>query len=319
MDLLGIHHVTAITSDAQKCYDFYHSILGLKLVKKTVNQDAIDTYHLFFGDNEGAPGTEVTFFDFKDTPKNESGTNEIFAFSLRVPTDYSLYYFKQRFDEYNIRYDSVIKINNKHALPFYDFDDRLIYLISDEMNSGIPLGQPNPESPVESIHQILGLGPILLAVEHTLVTASVLTQILGMKRISEYPHTQSDDSVHVFTMGEGGNGGEVHVLKRSGSSLQGYGGTHHVAFRVSDELKLRESLNLLISGSIPNSGIVDRYYFKSLYFRDVSGILFELATDGPGFTTDESLDALGKSLSLPPFLENRRAEIEQILTPLQTK
>lgn len=319
MDLLGLHHVTAITSDAQKCYDFYHNVLGLKLVKKTVNQDAVDTYHLFFADNEGSPGTDVTFFDFKDAPKHVGGANDIFAFTLRVPTDYSLYYFKQRFDEMQIKYGTVIKLNGKHALPFYDFDDRLIYLISDELNTGIPLGKPNPDSPVESVHQILGLGPVLLAVENTLVTASVLTQILGMERIGEYEYKDSLDAVHVFTMGEGGNGGEVHLLKRAGHSQQGYGGVHHVAFRLSDELKLQAALNKLNTGNIPNSGLVDRFYFKSLYFRDISGILFELATDGPGFSSDEPVDALGERLSLPPFLEARRSEIESALKPIQTK
>ncbi|WP_414043140.1 ring-cleaving dioxygenase [Macrococcus sp. EM39E] len=318
MNLLGLHHVTAITSDAQKCYDFYHNVLGLKLVKKTVNQDSIDTYHLFFADNEGSPGTDVTFFDFNGAPKNISGTNEIYAFTLRVPTDYSLYYFKQRFDEMNVKYDGVMQLNGKHALPFYDFDERLIYLISDENNAGIPMGKPNPDSPIESIHQILGLGPIMLAVEHTLVTASVLTQVLGMERIGDYAHQQSLDKVHVFKMGDGGNGGEVHLLKRTGQSVQGYGGTHHVAFRVKDEIQLQKALNTLNEGNIPNSGLVDRYYFKSLYFRDISGILFEFATDGPGFASDEPLDALGERLSLPPFLEARRSEIENNLKPIKT-
>lgn len=319
MNLLGLHHVTAITSDAQKCYDFYHTVLGLKLVKKTVNQDAVEAYHLFFADNEGSPGTDVTFFDFKDAPQHVSGTDEIFAFSLRVPTDYSLYYFKQRFDEMNVKYDAVIQLNGKHALPFYDFDDRLIYLISDENNTGIPMGKPNPDSPVESIHQVLGLGPVLLAVEHTLVTASVLTQILGMERVGDYAHNQSLDKVHVFSMGDGGNGGEVHLMKRSGESRPGFGGTHHVAFRVSDEVQLQACLSTLKKGNVPNSGVIDRYYFKSLYFRDISGILFEIATDGPGFATDESFDTLGERLSLPPFLEERRNEIEAALQPLQTK
>ncbi|MGK0554049.1 ring-cleaving dioxygenase [Macrococcus capreoli] len=318
MELLGIHHVTAITSDAQKCYDFYHRVLGLKLVKKTVNQDAVDTYHLFFADNEGSPGTEITFFDFKDAPQNINGANEIFAFSLRVPTDYSLYYFKQRFDEMNVKYDAVIQINGKHALPFYDFDDRLIYLISDELNTGIPMGKPNANSPVDSVHQILGIGPVLLAVEHTLVTASVLTQVLNMERTGAYEHTHSLDTVHVFSMAEGGNGGEVHVLKQTGQSVQGIGGTHHVAFRISDEAKLQACLNTLNAGNIPNSGIVERFYFKSLYFRDISGILFEIATDGPGVTSDETLESLGERLSLPPFLEEQRATIEQQLKPLNT-
>lgn len=317
MELLGLHHVTAITSNAQQCYNFYHNILGLKLVKKTVNQDAIDTYHLFFADNEGTPGTDVTFFDFKNMENNKSGANEIYAFSLRVPTDYSLYYFKQRFDEYDVKYDAVIQLNGKHALPFYDFDGRLVYLISDELNKGIPLGSPNPDSPVDSIHQILGLGPVLLGVEHTLVTASVLTQILNMERISSYSHVASTEEVHVFSMGEGGNGGEVHLLKRAGHSTLGYGGTHHIAFRVSDEKALTLSLNRLKEAKVPNSGIVDRFYFKSLYFRDISGILFEIATDGPGFHTDEAIDKLGEQLSLPPFLEDKRTLIEQQLEPIK--
>ncbi|MCE4957008.1 VOC family protein [Macrococcoides caseolyticum] len=316
MNLLGLHHVTLMTSDIQKCYDFYHHTLGLKLVKKTVNMDAIDTYHLYFGDNVGQPGTNITFFEYKNVPAQVTGTNILFSFSLRVPTDYSLYYFKQRFDALNVKYDAVIQINGKHALPFYDFEDRLMYLISDELNKGIPLGQANPDSPVDSIHQILGLGPVMLAVEHTLVTASVLTQVLGMERTGSYEYTHSLDTVHVFKLGEGGNGGEVHLLKRIGESIQGPGGIHHVAFRVKDHEQLEYYLNHLNKGSIPNTGIMDQYYYKSLYFRDISGIRFEIATDIPGMTVDETIDDLGESLSLPPRLEEKRSEIEDNLKPL---
>ncbi|GGB06120.1 ring-cleaving dioxygenase [Macrococcus hajekii] len=315
MELLGIHHVSALTKDIQKCYDFYHHVLGMKLIKETVNQDDIASYHLYFGDKEGTPGTIITFFDFKSLTVQQKGTDSIYAYCLRVPTDRSLYAYKLRFDEYQVKYDAVIQINGRHALPFYDCDDRLVYLISDETNTGIQSGVPDEQSPVESIHQINGVGPVLLMINHTLVTASVLHQIMGLERQEEYSHHDSAEAVQVFSMAAGGNGGEVHLLQQSGvQAKQGAGGSHHIAFRVKN---IEQALERLKAAEIKNSGIIDRYYFKSLYFRDLSGVLFELATDLPGFTVDEEVDQLGFSLSLPPSLERQRVEIEDQLKPIK--
>ncbi|UTH12816.1 VOC family protein [Macrococcus equipercicus] len=279
MNLSGIHHVTVETADIERCHDFYHGILGMMLVKKPINFNNTTSHRLSFGDAKGSPGTLLNFISAEEQDYRE-GTNGIYAYSLRVPTDRSLYYFKLRFDEHSIKYDGVIQLNGRHALPFYDMDDRLVYLVSDENNIGIPYGTPHIDSPVDSIHQIVGLGPVLLRVEHTLPTASVLKQLLGMDRTTEYKHQSSAQLVQVFSMAEGGNGGEVHILQSSG--LTGQSGVHHAAFRAADEDTLKQVLTVLESANVPNSGIVDDNYFKSLYFNDLSGILFGIATDSPG-------------------------------------
>ncbi|TDM04219.1 VOC family protein [Macrococcus carouselicus] len=315
MELLGIHHVAAITTDIQKCYDFYHQILGMKLIKETVNQENTTSHQLYFGDREGSPGTVITFFESKKGRHHQKGTDAIFAYALRVPTDRSLYAYKLRFDDYQVRHDAVIQLHGKHALPFYDCDDRLVYLISDENNTGILSGIPDDLSPVESIHQINGVGPVLLNINHTLVTASVLHQIMGMARAGAYQHRESNEAVEVFKMAEGGNGGEVHLLQQNTPVAKiGAGGINHVAFRVKD---INAALEVLNKAEISHSGIIDRHYFKSLYFRDLSGVLFELATDEPGFTVDEPVDSLGSSFSIPQVLEYQRHEIQTHLKPIK--
>lgn len=309
MELLGIHHITAFTKDIQQCYDFYHHILGMRLVKQTVDQQNPAVPHLYFGDRTGQPGTVLSFVEgtFDD------GNDAIYAYCLRVPTDRSLYAYKLRFDDFNVKHDAVIQLNGRHALPFYDCDDRLVYLISDETNTGVLAGTPDDESPVASIHQIYGIGPVLLAVRHSLITASVLHQILQLERTGEYMHRASQEPVQVFSMATGGNGGEIHLLQQhTEQAVQA--GIHHAAFRVRD---LESGRQLLDKAEIQHSGMVDSHYFKSLYFRDLSGVLFELATDEPGLTVDEETDTLGQSLSLPDHLENRRQALTDQLKPIR--
>lgn len=309
MKLLGIHHITAYTKDIQQCYDFYHHILGMKLIKQTVDHQTPSVPHLYFGDKKGQPGTALSFVegDFKD------GNDDIFAYSLRVPTDRSLYAYKLRFDDYNVKHDAVIQLNGRHALPFYDCDNRLVYLVSDETNTGVLAGTPDDASPVESIHQIYGIGPVLITVQHSLIAASVLHQILKLERTGEYAHTASQEPVQVFTMATGGNGGEIHLLQQNTEKAE-HAGIHHAAFRIDD---IEAAEQMLDKAEIQHSGIVDSQYFKSLYFRDISGVLFELATDEPGFTVDEDIDALGQSLSLPEQLESRRQEITDRLKSIR--
>ncbi|TDM13267.1 VOC family protein [Macrococcus lamae] len=313
MNLSGIHHVTVKTTDMQKCYDFYHHILGMKLVKRTVSIDDTSAHHLYFGDGTGSPGTQLSFMATHASDYRQ-GTNDVFAYSLRVPTDQSLYYFKLRFDEFNVNYDSVIQLNGRHALPFYDMDDRLVYLVSDENNTGVKYGTADIKSTVDSIHQIVGLGPILLSVVHTLSTASVLNQVLNFDRTGEYSHVKSAQPVQVYSIAEGGNGGELHLMQSDG--LTGQSNVHHIALRADGENKINQLLTVLETGNIPNSGEIDQFYCKSLYFKDLSGVLFEIATDLPGLTVDESEENLGSTLSLPPSLNNERTAIEDNLTPI---
>ncbi|AVK86341.1 ring-cleaving dioxygenase [Lysinibacillus sp. B2A1] len=250
--LKGIHHVTAITSSAEENYKFFTFVLGMRLVKKTVNQDDIQTYHLFFADDKGSAGTDMTFFDFPNIPKGEHGTNEISKTSFRVPTDAALDYWLKRFDRLQVNHTGIKEQFGKKTLSFVDFDDQQYQLISDEHNKGVASGTPWQDGPIPLEYAITGLGP------------------------------------------------------------------HHAAFRVEDRAVLNEWTERFESFGFHTSGYVNRHFFESLYARVAPQILFELATDGPGFMGDEPYETLGEKLSLPPFLEPKRAQIEELVRPIDT-
>lgn len=321
MELKGIHHVSALTAKAPENYHFYTKALGLRLIKKTVNQDDISVYHLFYGDEIGNPGTELTFFEIPNAARTHEGTNSISELSLRVKDDRALEFWKKRFDDLNIEHGQMTERFGRMVLPFKDFEGQRLLLVSDENNQGVTGGKPWDKSPIPEEYGILGLGPVKLTVSDLGVTAGILTGILGFREKGKYPSAilgQSD--ILVYETGEGGNGGEVHMEERKDLPRErlGRGGVHHVAFRVSDEEEMKEWIKKVQAARIPNSGFVDRFYFRSLYFREPNGILFELATDGPGFDTDEEFEHLGESLALPPFLESKRSIIEAKLKPLDT-
>jgi glyoxalase family protein len=322
LTLKGLHHVSAITAKAPENFKFYTEVLGLRLIKKTVNQDDISVYHLFYGDELGNPGTELTFFELPNAGRNRDGNNSISALSLRVPDDKALSYWKQRFNDLNVEHDDIITRGVRKTLAFRDHEGQRFILVSDENNLGVAGGRPWAKSPVPSEYGITGLGPAHLTVEAAEHTAQVLEKVLGFRRKSTYPSlTPGQPDVIVFETGEGGSGAEVHLEERTDLPGQrlGRGGVHHVAFRVDNEEELKQWVEHIRSVQLPNSGFVDRFYFRSLYFREPNGILFELATDGPGFATDEPLEHLGESLALPPFLESKRAQIEAQLKPLDTR
>lgn len=313
-ELKGIHHITAITSSAEKIYEFFTYVLGLRLVKKTVNQDDIQTYHLFFTDDVGSPGTDMTFFDFPGIPKGVHGTDEISKTSFRVPDDKALEYWVKRFDRLNVRHDGIKEQFGKKVLPFVDFDDQQYQLISDENNEGVAAGIPWQKGPIPLEYAITGLGPVFVRVSQFNYLKAVLEQVYFMKEIAQ------EGSFHLFEMGEGGNGAQViveynTVLPRA---RQGYGTVHHAAFRVEDKREIEAWMKHYATFQVPNSGYVERYYFGSLYANIAPGILFELATDGPGFMEDEPYETLGEKLSLPPYFEHRREEIEKLVRPLDT-
>lgn len=321
MELLGIHHVSAITADAQKNYDFYTNVLGLRLVKKTVNQDDNDVYHLFYGDEIGRPGTDLTFFEIKQAGQTYEGTSSISGTSLRVPNDASLTYWKKRFTEYDVEHEQVSNQAGRKAISFRDPEGQRLHLVSDKNNSGVEGGTPWAQSPVPTKHGIIGLGPTKITVKNAEQTITVLRDVLGFEVKGSYPsQDERQNDILVFSTGAGGAGAEVHLEVQNDLTQEkaGRGSVHHVAFRVEDFEALREWRDLFERVRMPNSGIVDRFYFQSIYFRDGNGIMFELATDGPGFTTDEDSEHLGESLSLPPFLEKKREKIEKSLIPLQT-
>ncbi|RXK19221.1 VOC family protein [Macrococcus sp. DPC7161] len=282
MDLLGLHQITAITKDKTACIHFYRDILGMKFLTEIKDEQGIP--QIIFGDDIGQSGSIVSFKVY-NVPKKTPGTNEIFAYCLRVPTDRSLYEFKLRFDEFSVQYDNVIKINGHHALPFYDHENRLVYLISDENNSGIPLKMPVSDSPIEGIHQILGIGPVLLNIEHTLITGSLLTQVLGLSHIQEYEHASSNEPVIVYSIQNGGNGAEVHVLQQNKQSAKpGSDSIHHITFSILNLAELEKIQKQLSEVQIQHSGIVDRGYARTLHFKDISGIILEFSTIEPGIS-----------------------------------
>lgn len=312
--LRGLHHVTAITSNAEKNYDFFTHVLGMRLVKKTVNQDDIQTYHLFFADDRGNPGTDMTFFDFQGIPKGVHGTNEIARTSFRVPSDVALDYWTKRFDRLDVKHDGIQEQFGKKTLPFVDFDDQKYQLISDQHDQGVASGFPWQKGPVPLDYAITGLGPVFVRIADFPSFKSILEQVFL------FDQTAQEDSFHLFETGEGGNGASLIVEEEAGipSARQGYGTVHHAAFRVADRSQLDQWIERFQTLGLPSSGYVNRYFFESLYIRVAPQILFELATDGPGFMGDEPYETLGEKLSLPPFLEPKRAEIEKTVRSIDT-
>ncbi|MGG4267998.1 ring-cleaving dioxygenase [Peribacillus simplex] len=312
--LKGIHHVTAITSSAEKNYEFFTNILGMRLVKKTVNQDDIQTYHLFFADDVGGPGTDMTFFDFPGIPKGVHGTNEISKTSFRVPNDAALDYWVKRFDRLEVGNTGIQEQFGKKIISFVDFDDQQYQLISDENNEGIAAGIPWEKGPIPLEYAITGLGPIFIRIANFDYFKEMMEKVLLFKEID------TEGSFHLFEVGEGGNGAQVIVEHNSilHQARQGFGTVHHTAFRVEDRAVLEEWIKRMESFQFHTSGYVDRHFFESLYVRVAPQILFEFATDGPGFMGDEPYETLGEKLSLPPFLEPKRGQIEKLVRPIDT-
>lgn len=309
MQLTGIHHLTAITADAAANNRFYTETLGLRRVKKTVNQDDTSAYHLFFADGAGSPGTDITFFDWP-APRERRGTNAITRTGLRVAEE-SLDYWADRLSGLDAR---LTTIDGRPSLEVEDPEGQRLRLVA----APTPAGQPWDRSDVPAEHQIRGLGPITISVHDLAPTEAVLTQVMNMRRVRDYPSPDGQGQVHVFEMGEGGAAAELHVAVQPGlpQARQGAGGVHHVAFRVPDTAALTAWTERVARFRVPSSGEVERFYFRSLYFREPGGNLFELATDGPGFDVDEPFETMGEGLSLPPFLEGKRQQIEAGLKPL---
>ena len=312
MQLTGIHHLTAISAKPRDNLAFYTGLLGMRLVKKTVNQDDVSAYHLFYADGKANPGTDLTFFDFRAAPERR-GTNSISRTGLRVAGEKALGYWRDRLKQAGGVTGDIVEVDGRLTLPFEDGEGQRLVLVDD---GGAGDSAPWERSPVPAEHQIRGLGPIVLTVSELSRTAFVLTEVMNMRRVRDY--AAHGAQIHVFAMAEGGPAAELHVLedKESPMAGQGAGAVHHVAFRTPDEAQYHAWTQRLSELGIRHSGEIDRFYFRSLYFREPNGILFEIATDGPGFATDEPMASLGEKLALPPFLEPRRAEIEAGLKPI---
>jgi len=312
--LKGMHHVTAITSSAEENYKFFTYVLGMRLVKKTVNQDDIQTYHLFFADDKGNAGTDMTFFDFPGIPKGSHGTNEIYKTAFRVPSDEALEYWVKRFDRLSVKHTGIQEQFGVQTLSFVDFDDQQYQLVSDENLEGVAPGIPWQLGPIPLEYAITGLGPIHVRVAQFDYLKEVLEKVMGYKEIA------NEGAFHLFEVGEGGNGARVIVEKNIvlPAGRQGFGTVHHAAFRVEDRDALNYWIERMAQFGFQTSGFVDRFFFASLYARVAPGVLFEFATDGPGFMGDEPYETLGEKLSLPPFLEPKREAIESMVRPIDT-
>lgn len=315
MQLTGIHHLTAITADAPANRRFYTDTLGLRLVKKTVNQDDTSAYHLFYADGEATPGTDLTFFDWP-VSRERRGTHSISRTGLRVSGEESLNYWAARLRNAGLKTGEIAAVDGRAGLDFEDPEGQRFRLVDD---GGAGAAHPWARSPVPTERQIRGLGPITISAPKKEPTDALLTRVLNMVEERDYAAPAGEGRVHVYRMGEGGPAAELHLAVQPNLPVarQGAGAVHHVAFRTPDVAAIRDWAERLSQFRVPSSGEVERYYFRSLYFREPGGNLFEIATDGPGFAVDEPLDSLGERLALPPFLEARREAIEAKLKPLE--
>ncbi|MBA3616421.1 MAG: ring-cleaving dioxygenase [Rubrobacteraceae bacterium] len=317
MDLGGLHHLTAVTTRAADNVTFYTQVLGMRLVKKTVNQDDVSAYHLFYGDELGRPGTEVTFFDWPHLriAPNHPGTGEVSATELRVRGRETLDWWAGRFAEHGVRHGGVEEHDGRSSIDFLDPEGQQLRL-ADDGGEGVPGGVPWEDAPVPQEFGIRGLGAVDLTVQDLGPTAWTLAEVLGFRLAGEYE--EDGNRVALFEAGPGGPGATVRVVESPAAPQAhlGKGGVHHVAFRTPDEEEQRLWRERLREAGLGVTPQIDRYYFRSIYFREPGGVLFEIATDGPGFATDEDAAHLGERLSLPPFLEGRREEIEARLEPV---
>lgn len=314
MKLKGIHHLTAVSARISDNHRFYTDTVGMRLVKRSVNQDDVSAYHLFYADAQGSPGTDLTFFDWP-VPAETRGSRSITRTHLRVAGPESLRFWKGRLAEHGVTAGEIVERDGRLTLDFEDPEGQRLALVDD---GGAGDAHPWDRSPVPAEHQVRGLGPIVMTIPDLAPTDTILQAVAGMRPVREYAHPDSSrHTVHVYEMGEGGPGAELHVAVRPDlpASQQGAGGVHHVAFRTADDDydAWADRLNTM---RVPNSGKVDRFWFRSLYFREPNGVLFEIASDGPGFAVDEDPATLGEKVVLPPFLEPQRERIVAGLKPI---
>jgi glyoxalase family protein len=308
-DITGIHHVTAIAGDAQENLDFYNGVLGMRLVKRSVNQDVPDTYHLFYADALGNPGSDLTFFPWANAAPMRKGIGLGVEISLAIPPD-SIEYWSERLAQLAVQVSRVERRRGERALPFVDPHGQELALVETGERAGFAAWE---RSPVPAERQIRGLNSVRVWERDLEATSAFLTRVLGFTDFG------AEDEWHRYGVGSGASGQyiEARAMPTMPRGEWGRGSMHHVAWRVADdatELRVRERV---IAARRRPTDVIDRFWFKSVYFLEPGGVLFEIATDGPGFTTDESLSTLGEKLVLPPWLEPSREQIEQALPPLR--
>jgi glyoxalase family protein len=306
----GIHHITAIAGDASRNLDFYTRVLGLRLVKKTVNFDDPGTYHLYFGDEAGTPGTILTFFPWAHSAKGRNGVGMAQQTMFRVPES-AIGYWTHRFVEKGVSHDAIEKRFGQSVLQFTDPDGMSLALVG---VVGAESEAAWTGSDVPADDAIRGFYGIRLLLEDTKSTGAILTDVFG------FTEEGNEVAVTRFVAQGTDTGGVVEIREAKGflAARMGRGSVHHVAFRAaSDEEQAEMRKKLVEKHRIQATEQMDRNYFRSIYFREPGGVLFEIATDQPGFAVDEPVATLGQALKLPDFLEGQRKEIEAMLQPLE--
>jgi catechol 2,3-dioxygenase-like lactoylglutathione lyase family enzyme len=302
---MAIHHVTAIAGEPQRNLDFYAGVLGLRLVKLTVNFDDPSTYHLYFGDELGRPGSILTFFPWPDGRRGRQGSGQVGTVSLAVPPA-SLGYWIERLLQHGIKYEGPTRRFDEQVLAFTDPDGLLVELVATPRVARV---EPWPDGPAPAEHAVRGVHGATIWEDGDQGTAEFLSRFLGFRQVGE-------EGNHLRFESASEGAGSVVDLRRAPGFWAGAGGVgtvHHVAFRSpSDEAQLALRAKLVEAGAHPTP-VVDREYFHSVYFREPGGVLFEIATDQPGFTVDEAPGELGTHLRLPPMYEPMRERIESTL------
>src|SRR5687768_17288892 len=305
--ILGIHHITAIAGEAQRNYDFYTHILGVRMVKKTVNFDDPGTYHFYYGDEVGTPGSILTFFPWGGVQKGRPGVGMATEIGYSVPKG-SLEFWTKRFDEFKIKHQPVSERFGEQYLQFEDPDGLILNLVenADDKRKPWSANEVNTDAATKGFHSIV------LMLRNNAATAKVLTDIFG------YTFFKQEGNRHRFITDAIETANIIDLVEEpNGQRGINAGGTnHHVAFRVKDDELLMEFREKVLAAGLHITEKIDRNYFYSLYFREPGGVLFELASDNPGFATDETVSELGTHLMLPPQYEARRSQIEDILPVL---
>ena len=303
----GIHHVTCITADVQKCVDFYVSVLGLRFVKKSINQDLPDTYHIYFGDYLGTPGTAMTFFGWPTWPKQHAGSGQVTTVSFQVPGG-SLDFWANRLRELGVDHQKVSRFGTD-ALTLRDADGIQLELVGQAANDR---WVPWREAPVDEEHAIRGFHSVTMTLDETAATFNLLTSTMGFRQVNKEGNRTR------FETGPGGPHGILDVVESPEGPVgeESVGTVHHVAWRTADPASQVAWRDLLLRAGRNVTPVIERWYFKSIYYREPGGVLFEIATDGPGFTVDEAPEKLGTTLSLPPWFQVRRDRLDEVLPPV---
>jgi glyoxalase family protein len=308
-EIAGIHHITAISGDAQENLDFYAGVLGMRLVKKSVNQDDPGTYHLFYADADGHPGTDLTFFPFRYSAPGRLGVGLGVEISLAIPPG-SIEYWRDRLVTHQVQLGAAETRRGEKTLTLTDPHGQRLALVEIGEHREFSAWDG---SPVPARWQIVGLHGVRVWERDLALTTSFLTEVLEFSSYGE------EDGWHRFGVGGGGSGKHIEIREMPGTErgAWGVGTMHHVAWRVADEEVELEVRERIAAAHRRPTEVIDRFWFKSVYFLEPGGVLFELATEGPGFAVDEDPAHLGEQLVLPPWLEPHRREIEAALPPLE--